>query len=131
MKRWIAMFALVALSLLPGLTGCKTIERRGVRGTVDMLDAVGFSEWPASTPEQSDALRRMEPRKFKIVVKNGKTWYVYPDTTYCNCLYAGTETEYQSYKRLALERQIAREKLEAAEDREFDQMNWETWGPWL
>ena len=124
------MLALITLGFLPGLTGCKTVESEEAKHTEDILSAAGFRQFPANTPERSNMLTTMKARNFHTVVKDGKTFYVYPDPTHCNCLYAGTETEYQQYKKMVLDKQIAEDNLMAAEAAEDASMNWGTWGPW-
>ena len=49
---------------------------------------------------------------------------------YCKCSYVGTEETYQRYQKLALEKEIAHEKLEAAEINEGANMNWRMWTAW-
>jgi len=124
------MFALVALGFLPGLSGCKTIESSEAKHTEDILSAAGFKQFPANTPERISMLTTMKARSFHTVVKDGKTYYVYPDPTHCNCLYAGTEQEYQEYHKLALQQSIAEDNLMAADAAEDASMNWGSWGPW-
>ena len=129
MKRWVVMFALVALGFLPGLTGCKMFESSEAKHTEDILSAAGFRQLQADTPERIDMLQTMKARSFHTVMKDGKTYYVYPDPTHCNCLYSGTETEYQEYKNLALKEEIAQDNLMAADAAEDASMNWGMWGP--
>jgi len=130
MKRWLAMLVVVALGILPGLTGCKLIEKDEAKNTEDILAAAGFRQFPANTPAHITMLQTMKPRTMKMINHNGKAYYVYPDPTNCNCLYAGTVAEYEQYKKLAFEKEMADEKLEAAEAAEDASMNWGMWGPW-
>ena len=130
MNRWIAMGVLVALGVLPGITGCRTIERANARNTGDVLTAAGFRQIPASSPEAMGALQTMKPRTIKQVRRAGKTWFVYPDPSYCNCLYVGTAEDYRQYQRLVLQKRIAEEKLEAAEATEISSLSQPTWGTW-
>jgi hypothetical protein len=118
----------LALSLVLG--GCAAFERSEARSTEDLLSAAGFRQFPASTPQRINALKTMKPRTITTVNKDGKTYWVYPDPTNCNCLYAGTQDQYDAYKRLALEKQIADENLAAAEAQQDAAMNESVWGPW-
>ena len=54
----------------------------------------------------------------------------YADPYSCNCLYVGDQQAYAEYKRLALQRQIADERLEAAEAEDSAAIDWSLWGPW-
>jgi hypothetical protein len=72
----------------------------------------------------------MKPRTLSTVVRNGQTWYVYPDPTHCTCLYVGNAANYQQYQKLALQKQIAQENLMAAEVNDDASLDWGAWGPW-
>lgn len=120
----------IALAVSACLVGCAAMQRSEARSTEDLLAAAGFRQFPADTPERISALKTMKPRTITTVNKNGKVYWVYPDPTNCNCLYAGAEPEYQAYKRLALQKQIADENLAAAEAEQDAAMGWGMWGPW-
>jgi hypothetical protein len=128
--RTAATFLALALGLSLVLAGCAAIRRSEARSAEDVLAAAGFRQLPATTPQRIDALRTMKPRTLSQVTRDGKTFYVYPDPDNCNCLYVGSEAEYHEYKRLALEKQMADERLEAAEAEEDTAMDWGVWGPW-
>ena len=119
-----------ALTLALALGGCAAIQRSEARQTEDLLSAAGFRQFPATTPERVNALNTMKPRTITTVQKDGKTYWVYPDPTNCNCLFAGTQDQYNEYKRLALQKQIADEDLAASENAQDAAMEWGTWGPW-
>jgi len=118
----------LAFALL--LAGCAAIESRQAARTEDLLSAAGFHMIPADKPERIQALNTMKPRSLSIVVRNKKTYYVYPDPTNCGCLYVGQEPQYQAYKRLEIEQQIADENMMAAEANRDAAMDWGIWGPW-
>jgi hypothetical protein len=120
----------VAIAGAAALGGCAAIHRSEARQTEDLLSAAGFHQFPADSPERINALKTMKPRTITTVSKNGKIYWVYPDPTNCNCLYAGTESQYQAYKRLALQKQIADENLAAAEAAQDAAMDYDMWGPW-
>jgi len=48
--------------------------------------------------------------------KTEKPSYVYADGTVCKCLYAGTEQQYQEYRRLARERTMSDEATLVTEE---------------
>lgn len=130
MKPWIAMGALIALGMLQGLTGCAEVERANARNTGSLLVAAGFRQVPANTPERANELATMTPRRISMVKRGGKTWFLYPDPSYCNCLYMGDGEQYREYQRLAVQEKIADEKLEAAEAIRDASMEQTMWGPW-
>jgi hypothetical protein len=118
----------LALAVL--LAGCAAIESRQAARTEDMLAAAGFRMIPADKPERIQALNTMKPRAIATVVRSKKTYYVYPDPTNCACLYVGQEPQYQAYKRLEIEKQMADEDMMAAEANRDAAMDWGIWGPW-
>jgi hypothetical protein len=65
----------------------------------------------------------MPPRKLVSQAKDGNFVYSYADPDYCQCLYVGGPQEYSAYQRLAVRKEIAQERLDAA-------MDWDMWGPW-
>jgi hypothetical protein len=128
--RTAATFLALALGVSLALAGCAAFRRSEARSAEDVLAAAGFRQLPATTPQRIDALRTMKPRTLSQVTRDGKTYYVYPDPDNCNCLYVGNEAQYHEYERLALEKQMADERLEAAEAEEDTAMDWGVWGPW-
>jgi hypothetical protein len=124
---------MLLLSALLGISGtalsCAAIERSEARSTEDLLAAAGFRQLPADTPQRIDVLSSMKPRTLTTVVRDGSLHFVYPDPTNCNCLYVGTQSNYDEYKRLALQQEIADEQVMAAED-EQDAAYWGPWGAW-
>ena len=110
--------------------GCAAMRRQEARDTGDLLVAAGFRSKPADTPEREQRLRALPPLKMVSQSKDGHLVYRYADPYSCDCLYVGDEQAYSEYKRLALKKQIAEERLEAAEAEESAAMDWGLWGPW-
>ena len=119
----------LALAGIAPLEGCAAIQRSEARSTEDLLAAAGFRQFPANNAVRIKALKTMKPRTITTVSNGEKTYWVYPDPTNCNCLYAGTESNYQEYKRLVLQKQIADENLAAAEAAQDAAMEYAMWGP--
>ncbi len=129
MRQVSTLLVLVLIASASAL-GCAAIERAEARNTEDLLAAAGFRQLPADNPQRIDALAALKPRTLTSVVRNGTNYFVYPDPTNCNCLYVGSEANYDEYKRLALEKQIADEQVMAAEDAQDAAFDWGLWGPW-
>ena len=110
--------------------GCAPMRRQEARDTGDLLVAAGFTSKPAHTPEREQRLRALPPLKMVSQSKDGHLVYRYADPYSCDCLYVGDEQAYAEYKRLALKKQVAEERLEAAEAEESSAMDWGLWGPW-
>src|SRR5215471_9532452 len=125
---WIRNF-LLGLGVALLLEGCAAIQRQEAKSTEDLLVAAGFRMRPADTPEKLAHLKAMPPFKLVTQSQNGQVIYAYADPGNCQCLYVGGPDEYTQYKRLALQQQVAQEKLMAAEMQEDASLNWGLWGP--
>jgi hypothetical protein len=119
------------LALLALAAGCASTQNKE-----DMLVAAGFKVITPSTPEQTVKLKTLANHKVSQVQKNGKTYYVFPDAAH-NQAYVGNPSQYQAYQQLRLERQEAKENLEAAimnkdavEMNQESEMNWGGWNGW-
>ena len=112
------------------MVGCAAMRRHEARDTGDLLVAAGFRSKLADTPEREQRLRALPPLKMVSQSKDGHLVYRYADPYSCDCLYVGDEQAYAEYKRLALKKQVAEERLEAAEAEESGAMDWGLWGPW-
>ena len=121
---------LLVLATAFAVGGCAAMRRQEARDTGDLLVAAGFSSKPADTPQQEQQLRELLPLKMVSQSKDGHLVYRYADPYSCDCLYVGDEQAYAEYKRLALKKQVAEERLEAAEAEESAAIDWGLWGPW-
>lgn len=119
------MMTLVVLGIgtpMALITGCSTTASKE-----NMLSAAGFKEVPADTPERQAHLTSLPVDKITPVQRNGTTYYTFPDPKH-NVLYVGKEAQYQEYRRLRLQKQMADEQLAAAQMNEDNA--WGVWGPW-
>jgi hypothetical protein len=132
MKPFFTTFkCLGVLALLALAAGCASTQNKE-----DMLVAAGFKVITPSTPEQTVKLKTLANHKVSQVQKNGKTYYVFPDAAH-NQAYVGNPSQYQAYQQIRLERQEAKENLEAAimnkdavEMNQESEMNWGGWNGW-
>ena len=118
---------LFAATFTVALAGCAAIQKENTQTTEQTLAAAGFQMKLADTPAKLAQLKGLPQRKLVPQQQNGAIRFVYVDAQYCQCVYAGTETNYQQYQKLALERQIATEEASAAQ---MNAMDWNMWGPW-
>lgn len=109
----------MACALAALVIGCAS-----TKSTENMLSAAGFNRVPATTPQQQAHLQTLPPDKITSVVRNGTTYYVFPDPKN-QVIYVGQEAQYQQYQKLRLENQMAQEQLQAAEMGPA----WGVWGP--
>ena len=68
-----------------------------------LLTQAGFEKMAADTPEKSAHLKTLPQRKFTRTERHGKTYFVYADDTFCNCLFYGDETAMQHYRDLEVQ----------------------------
>ncbi len=113
---------LAAVALLGLVVGCTSTKQ-----TENLLSAAGFRALPANTPEQQAHLHALPAHKVTMVIRNGKTYYAFPDVKE-NVLYVGQEPQYQQYQRLRLQQQLAEDQVNAAEMN--SEASWNMWGPW-
>ena len=106
----------VAVSLLPA---CTYIKREDADKVESTLAAAGFKMKVADTPERLAKLQALPVRKIFTKQRDGEPVY----------LYAGRQEQYDTYRRMAMEQQIAQEQVQAAEMNESAAMNWGMWGP--
>lgn len=118
----------LGIALITG--GCATVRRHEAMDTEMLLAAAGFIQRPADTEEKLTNLKAMPALKLVSHSKDGHIVYTYADPYSCRCLYVGGPQNYQEYQRLAVERQIARDKRIAAEQMRQAVMDWTLWGPW-
>ena len=127
--RWTTrILPLVALGL--SVTGCAAIRAHQTVETEQGLAAAGFQVKPADTPEKLAHLQTLTPRKVVRYTRDGQPQYAYADPETCKCLYVGDEQRYQKYQELSLQKEIADERMSAAQTNWDASMNWGAWGPW-
>ena len=117
-KTLLTIGALVAVAI-----GCTTTKERE-----NMLSAAGFKMVPANTPERQAHLKSLPADKITPVQRQGTTYYTFPDPKN-NVLYVGQEAQYQKYRQLRYQKQLADEQLETAQMNENAWGAWGAWGP--
>jgi len=124
MNRYLPLAAIVL-----SLAGCATLQAQDTRATERMLTAAGFQVMAADTPEKLAHLQTLTPGKIVRREQNGAPSYVYADGNVCKCLYAGTEQQYQEYRKLAREQTMSDEATLVTEEAS-DPRSWGLWGLW-
>jgi hypothetical protein len=112
-------------ALVMAVAGCATPQQQ-VAQKEDLLAAAGFQVRPADSPHRVAAMKRLPPNKFVMKVANGNPVYLYADPLDCNCLYLGTQQNWDAYKQEMFARQLADEAQMTAV---MNQEAWD-WGPW-
>ena len=123
----LSLIAMVAVAL--SLSACTAMRRMESGEKEDLLVAAGFKIKSADTPEAAAKLKQLEPFKMIRRVKDGQMYYTYADPDNCQCLFVGDSTQYMEFQRLALKKQIADERMQAAEANEAAamDMDWYWW----
>jgi len=119
------LLAAIALSM----AGCAALQAQDTLATERMLAAAGFQMKAADTPEKVAHLQALAPGKIVRRERNGEPSYVYADRNVCKCVYAGTEQQYQEYRKLARQQTTADEAAVVAEE-SSDPRGFGLWGLW-
>jgi hypothetical protein len=112
------------------LWSCASLRETEIRNTEDLLAAAGFIMKPADTPERMANLQSLPPHRIVTQRRNGDVYYVYADPDVCRCVWVGNQQAYSSFQKLRIEKQIAEQRLLAAEAERDALLNWPLWGPW-
>ena len=108
------------------IAGCAGV---GSGNTTALLSAAGFHALTPQTPKQQQMYAALPPYKVERATVNGKTFYVYKDEK-AGIAYVGREPEYQSYKQLCVQQQIAQDYYMAAQMNTVYARGWYgAWGP--
>ena len=117
--------ALVAGAGFVLLAGCVSPQQQAAQKE-DLLAAAGFQVRPADSPHRVAAMKRLPPDKFVMKVVNGNPVYLYADPLVCNCVYFGTQQNWDVFKQEVFQKQLANEAQMTAI---LNQEAWD-WGPW-
>jgi hypothetical protein len=116
------IFAAAAAALF--LAGCAEM---GASNTTSLLTAAGFHSLTPQTPKQHEIYAALPPYKVERATMKGKVFYVFKDEK-AGVAYVGHEPEYQRYKQLAIQQQIAQDYYMAAEMNSYHARGW--YGAW-
>jgi hypothetical protein len=120
----ILIFAVAAATLV--VAGCAEM---GSGNTTSLLTAAGFRARTPQTPKQQQIYAALPPYQVERATVKGHVFYVYKDEK-AGIAYIGREQEYQRYKELAIQQQIAQNYYMAAEMDRAAAFGWYgAWGP--
>jgi hypothetical protein len=121
----ILIFAAAAVALF--VAGCAEMQSGN---TTSLLTAAGFRARTPQTPKQQQIYAALPPYQVERATIKGKgVFYVYKDEK-AGVAYVGREPEYQRYKQLAIQQQIAQNYYMAAEMDRAAAWGWYgAWGP--
>ena len=116
MKKFLPVFLIL---LIPG---CNSLQKKE-----QLLGAAGFRSVTPSTPAQIAKLKSLPQGHLTPITKNGKTLFVLADAKQ-NRLFVGNQSQYQAYKQMRLQNQLAEDKLATADLNADASMEWNAWG---
>jgi hypothetical protein len=120
----ILMFSAAAAALFAA--GCAEME---ATNTKSLLSAAGFQVRTPETARQKEIYAALPPYKVERGTVKGKTFYVFKDEK-AGVAYVGREPEYQRYRQLAIQQQIAQDYYMAATMNSAWASGWYgAWGP--
>ncbi len=115
-----------AALLISSASGCTMIAHDEER----QLSANGFQIKLADTPEKQSHLESLKQRKLFPTRLDGNLVYVYADVKRCNCMYVGSEADYQRYQQMVITQHQIDEERDSAAELDDASMQWGMWGPW-
>src|ERR1700736_7041459 len=89
---------LAAVGLMLGISACATSPAQ-VAQKGDMLKAAGFQVRVADSPHRVAQMKRLPPNKFVSRIRNGQKVYLFSDPAACNCVYLGTQQNWDVYQQ--------------------------------
>ena len=93
------------------------------------LAAAGFKIVPADTPDKLAKLNALPQRQFVTRARDGQTYFLYADAAGCQCLYIGTNKQYDAYQKLQQQKEIAFANEQAAADQtQNEEFMYNMWG---
>jgi hypothetical protein len=85
--------------------GCQSIQSKE-----KLLMQAGFRSVKPVSPRQTSLLIKLPQGHITSLVKNGKTIFLFPDSTH-HLLLVGNQAEYQTYQQLRLKKNISRDAM--------------------
>ena len=120
------VIGLIALTAVTFLAGCAEM---GSTNTKSLLSAAGFHVRTPQTPVQKEVYNALPAYHVERVSEGNKVLYVYKDEGE-GVAYVGREPEYQRYKQLAIQQQIAQDYYMASQWNGYYSHRWYgAWGP--
>jgi hypothetical protein len=115
---------------LVGCAGMQAEQAQQTKTTEDLLSAAGFKQIFPTTAKLKARLQAMPQKQIFMASRGAKLFYVYADAAGCGCLYAGNQQQYQAFKNLAAQYQMAAMQYQAAQMNLDASMDWGDWGEW-
>lgn len=99
--------SLVGMTLLTMCIGCAESATQRANRVEPLLSQAGFTVVPADNPTRVAKLNDLKPLKVTSFSQGGKTRYWFADPYVCKCVFRGTEQNYQMYRTLVQQQDLA------------------------
>jgi len=124
---WVCATALVMTLICYACSGMNPLAEQSpaerVQAIEPALQAAGFKQLSASTPEQIQKLKTLPQLKVGYYVdSSGNANYWLADADNCRCLFHGDEAARQRYETIKLENEVAERDRSEQEARQRQQM---------
>lgn len=123
------LLTLVIFTLIVfGLSGCASM---GSSNTIDLLSASGFKQRTPVTAREFEIYNATPAYQVHRIEVEDKVFYVFKDEDN-GIAYLGDEENYQKYKELAIQQDIAQKQYQAAQMQQDMSMGWYgAYGPYF
>jgi hypothetical protein len=118
----------VLAGILMLAVGCQSVEREQNTDSEALLKQAGFDVRYAQTPKDLQRVKALPQRSLVNKQKDGKAYFVYADATGCKCMYFGNAAEYEAYRKLEDQQELAAsERLHHVIENANAEMYYDTW----
>ena len=109
-------FIVITLITLAGCAAFQPDPQVAADQKESMLSAAGFKMLPAETPDKLAHAQSLPQLKVKYFTdSDGNLHYWMSDAQFCHCVYVGNESNYQKFKQMQFQAQLANEQSQAAQ----------------
>ena len=91
-----------------------------VASTGNLLTKAGFVAGPADSPHRISEMMKMTPNKFVTRVRNAQLVYRHADPMVCQCVYFGSQQNWDAFRRELEAEQIAKANGMTATESQVD-----------
>ena len=123
----------MGIFLIAAMASCTGTQNAPATETQKRLKSTGFKIRRADTPEKMEHLSTLPQNRLLPTKRDEVIYYFFADAKGCECLYTGTEKEYQRYLELGTKKSSTRKESNIREEPTVDQamdIKWNLWRKW-
>ncbi len=106
-SRKVSICRLVSIVVISMCLGCAESATQRANRVEPLLSQAGFTVVPADNPTRSAKINDLTPLKVTSFSQGGKTRYWFADPYVCKCVFRGTEQNYEMYRTLVKQQDLA------------------------